>query len=34
VSLTGACADPLSSAFDQNPNFEKLILPVRTDCPY
>lgn len=30
-----ANADPLSSAFDfQNPNFEKLILPVRTDCPY
>jgi phospholipase C len=30
-----ANADPLSGAFDfENPNFEKLILPVRTDCPY
>jgi len=28
-------ADPLSGAFDfENPNFEKLILPLRTDCPY
>ena len=27
--------DPPSGAFDfENPNFEKLILPVRTDCPY
>ena len=30
-----ANADPLSGAFDfEKPNFEKLILPVRTDCPY
>jgi phospholipase C len=28
-------ADPLSGAFDfENPNFEKLVLPLREDCPY
>jgi phospholipase C len=28
-------ADPLSGAFDfENPNFEKLILPLRDECPY
>ena len=28
-------ADPLSGAFDfANPNFDKLILPLRRDCPY
>jgi phospholipase C len=28
-------ADPLSGAFDfENPNFEKLTLPLREDCPY
>lgn len=28
-------SNPLSGAFDfDNPNFEKLVLPVRTDCPY
>jgi phospholipase C len=30
-----ANASPLSGAFDwANPNFEKLILPLRQDCPY
>jgi phospholipase C len=30
-----ANADPLTGAFDfQHPNFSKLILPLRTDCPY
>jgi phospholipase C len=30
-----ARADPLSGALDfQHPNFRKLILPYRTDCPY
>jgi len=28
-------ADPLSGAFDfEHPNFDKLILPLRQDCPY
>ncbi len=28
-------ADPLSGAFDfENPNFDKLILPLRDECPY
>jgi phospholipase C len=28
-------ADPLSGAFDfKHPNFKKLVLPYRTDCPY
>ena len=28
-------ADPLSGAFDfANPNFDKLVLPLRDDCPY
>ena len=28
-------ADPLSGAFDfENPNFDKLVLPLRDDCPY
>jgi hypothetical protein len=28
-------ADPLSGAFDfQHPNFDKLVLPLRDDCPY
>jgi phospholipase C len=28
-------ADPLSGAFDfEHPNFDKLILPLRDDCPY
>ena len=28
-------ADPLSGAFDfDTPNFEKLVLPLRDDCPY
>jgi phospholipase C len=28
-------ADPLSGAFDwENPDFDKLILPLRNDCPY
>ncbi len=28
-------ADPLSGAFDfENPNFDKLVLPLREDCPY
>ena len=28
-------ADPLSGAFDfANPNFDKLVLPLRQDCPY
>jgi phospholipase C len=28
-------ADPLSGAFDfEHPNFDKLVLPLRTDCPY
>jgi len=30
-----AAADPLSGALDlDDPNFDKLILPYRTDCPY
>ena len=30
-----AQADPLSGAFDfANPNFDKLVLPLRNDCPY
>jgi phospholipase C len=30
-----AQADPLSGAFDfEHPNFDKLILPLRQDCPY
>jgi phospholipase C len=30
-----ADADPLSGAFDfEHPRFRKLILPLRTDCPY
>jgi phospholipase C len=30
-----AQADPLTGALDfEEPNFEKLILPYRTDCPY
>jgi phospholipase C len=30
-----AAADPLSGALDfEHPNFERLILPYRTDCPY
>ena len=30
-----AQADPLSGAFDfENPNFDKLVLPLRDDCPY
>ena len=30
-----ARADPLSGAFDfGNPNFKKLVLPLREDCPY
>jgi phospholipase C len=30
-----ANADPLSGAFDwENPNFDKMILPLREDCPY
>jgi phospholipase C len=30
-----ATADPLTGAFDwDNPNFDKLILPLRDDCPY
>ena len=30
-----AQADPLSGAFDfENPRFDKLILPLRDDCPY
>jgi phospholipase C len=30
-----ANADPLSGALDfEEPNFEKLILPLREDCPY
>ena len=30
-----ARADPLSGALDlDHPNFEKLILPYRSDCPY
>jgi phospholipase C len=30
-----AQADPLSGAFDfDHPNFDKLILPLRDDCPY
>jgi len=30
-----ARADPLSGAFDfEHPNFRKLILPLRDDCPY
>ncbi len=30
-----AQANPLAGAFDfQHPNFKKLILPLRTDCPY
>ena len=28
-------ANPLLGAFDfENPRFEKLILPLRQDCPY
>jgi len=28
-------ADPLSGAFDfEHPNFDKLVLPLRDDCPY
>jgi phospholipase C len=28
-------ADPLSGAFDfENPNFDKMVLPLREDCPY
>ena len=28
-------ADPLSGAFDfEHPNFDKLVLPLRSDCPY
>jgi phospholipase C len=30
-----AGADPLSGALDfEHPNFERLVLPYRTDCPY
>jgi phospholipase C len=30
-----AQADPLTGAFDfEHPNFDKLILPLRDDCPY
>jgi hypothetical protein len=30
-----ADADPLSGAFDfANPRFKKLVLDLRTDCPY
>jgi phospholipase C len=30
-----ATADPLTGAFDwENPNFDKLVLPLRNDCPY
>ena len=30
-----ANADPLSGASDfENPNFQKLMFPVRSDCPY
>jgi phospholipase C len=30
-----ASADPLSGAFDfDHPRFKKLVLPLRTDCPY
>ncbi len=30
-----ANANPLAGAFDfQHPNFDKLLLPLRTDCPY
>jgi phospholipase C len=30
-----ATADPLTGAFDfENPNFDKLVLPLRDDCPY
>ena len=30
-----ALADPLSGALDfDRPNFDKLILPYRRDCPY
>jgi phospholipase C len=30
-----ANADPLSGAFDfDHPNFDPLVLPLRTDCPY
>ena len=30
-----AQADPLSGALDfEDPNFDKLVLPYRTDCPY
>jgi hypothetical protein len=30
-----AVADPLSGALDfELPNFDRLILPLRTDCPY
>jgi phospholipase C len=30
-----AQASPLAGAFDfEHPNFKKLILPLRTDCPY
>jgi phospholipase C len=30
-----ANADPLSGAFDfEHPNFDKLLFPLRTDCPY
>jgi len=30
-----ANADPLSGAFDfEHPNFKKLVLPLRQDCPY
>ncbi|HEU4356098.1 MAG TPA: alkaline phosphatase family protein, partial [Actinomycetota bacterium] len=30
-----ANADPLSGAFDwENPNFDKLVLDLRQDCPY
>src|SRR5262245_60052896 len=30
-----AAADPLSGALDlENPNFDRLILPYRKDCPY
>ena len=30
-----AAADPLTGAFDfEEPNFDKLVLPLRDDCPY
>jgi phospholipase C len=30
-----AQASPLAGAFDfEHPNFKKLVLPLRTDCPY